>query len=234
MTNDDLEKQAVQAAIKGTWQKAIQLNRQIIKEDSKNIGALNRLARAYWELGKVDEAQKSYRQVLKLDPYNSIATKNLQRLVKKRKKGKQKKISLSGNLFLEEPGKTKTIKLIRLASAEVLSELNSGQSVKLEPKKRTISVISEDKVYLGTVPDDLSLRLIKLINGGNRYQAFIKGVDRQHLDIFVREVFRSKRFHNLPSFSPSGSTYISYLSPETIHEERPETAPTGEEEEVKK
>lgn len=231
MDIDDLEKQAVLAAIKGNWQEAVELNRQLIKESPRNIAALNRLARAYWELGKSEQAQKTYRKVLTLDPYNSIATKNLQRLVKKRKRLKKKKIDYPDNLFLEEPGKTKTIKLIRLASAEALSEISNGQPIKLEPKKRAISVTSEDKIYLGTIPDDLSLRLIKLIKGGNRYQAFVKAVDRQNLEIFVREIFRSKRFRNLPSFSPTGSGYLSYLSPETVYEERPETTPTGEEEE---
>ncbi len=231
MNHDHLEKQAVQAAIKGSWQKAASLNRQLIKEDPKDIAALNRLARAYWELGKTGDAQKIYRQVLKLDPYNPIATKSLERLVKRKGKPQQKKIGATGNLFLEEPGKTKTIKLIRLASAEVLSDLSTGQSVNLEPKKRAISVITEDKVYLGTIPDDLSSRLIKLINGGNSYQAFVKAVENQQLEIFIREVFRSKRFRNLPSFSTSGSNYISYLSPEAVYEEGPETAATGEEEE---
>lgn len=231
MIIEDIEKQAIQAAIKGNWQKAVDINRQLIKEDSQNIAALNRLARAYWELGKTEQAQKTYRKVLTLDPYNSIATNNLQRLVKKKKNSKKKKIDYPSNLFLEEPGKTKTIKLIKLASAEVLSELSNGQSVKLEPRKRTISATTEDNIYLGTIPDDLSLRLIKLIKGGNRYQAFVKAIDRKNLEIFIREVFRSKRFHNLPSFSPSGTSYLSYLSPKTIYEERPETAPTGEEEE---
>ena len=232
MDFDDLEKQAVQAAIKGAWQKAVDLNRQLIKNNPKNIAALNRLARAYWELDKIDEAQKTYRQVLNLDVYNAIALKNLDRLVKKKpKKTLSKKTFVSGNLFLEEPGKTKTSKLIRLASSEVLSDLSHGQPVKLEPKNRNISVTDEDLLYLGTIPDDLSSRLIKLIKGGNHYQVFIKAVDRQQLEIFIRETYRSKRFHNLPSFPTTTSDYLSYLSPETVYDERPETAPTGEEEE---
>ena len=84
---------------------------------------------------------------------------------------------------------------------------------------------------MGTIPDDLSLRLIKFIKGGNRYQAFVKAVDRQNLEIFIQEIFRSKRFRNLPSFSPSGGGYLSYLSPGTIYKGRPETTPTGEKEE---
>lgn len=231
MEISDLEKQAVQAAIKGVWSKAVDLNRRLLKEDPENTAALNRLAKAYWELNKVSQAQKTYKKVLTFDRYNPIATKNLERLVKKRKGSKQTKVTHISNLFLEEPGKTKTIKLIRLASDEVLSELDSGQKVELMPKKRNISVTAEDGIYLGTIPDDFSSRLIKLIKGGNRYQAFIKGVARQHLEIFIRETFRSKRFHNLPSFPSSGSNYISYLPPEIVYEEGPETTPTGEEKE---
>ena len=230
MINNNLEKQAIQAANNGNWQKAIKLNQELINDNHKNIPALNRLARAYWELGKINQAQKTYRQVLTHDPYNPIASKNLQRLGKKSKKSQQKKTYLSGNLFIEEPGKTKTIKLIRLASSQVLSDLSNGQRVKLVPKKRAISVTNEENVYLGTVPDNLSIRLIKFIKGGNRYQVSVKAVDRYHLEIFVREVFRSSRFHNLPSFSPSGSNYLSYLPPKTIYQDGPETTPTGEEE----
>lgn len=228
---EDIEKQAIRAAIDGAWQKAINLNLQLIKDNPKNVAAMNRLARAYWELGKILQAQKAYKKVLIIDPYNSIAAKNLQRLIKRRKKSKPKKATYTNNLFLEEPGKTRTIKLIRLASADVLSELSSGQKVELSAKKRTISAASEDGTYLGTIPDDLSLRLIKLIKGGNRYQAYVKAVDQQHLEIFIREIFRSKRFHNLPSFPSSGTSYIPYLPPETVYEERPEITPTGEEEE---
>lgn len=231
LNHDQAEKQAIQAAHQGDWQKAIKINQELLKIDPKDIPALNRLARAYWELGKTSQAQKVYHQVLAHDPYNAIASKNLQRLTKKGKKAQPKKTYLTSNLFIEEPGKTKTIKLIRLASSQVLSFLSNGQSLKLVPKKRAISVTDEDNVYLGTIPDDLSLRLTKLIKGGNRYQAFVKAVDRYHLEIFVREVFRSRRFHNLPSFSPSGSGYLSYLSPKTIYQDSPEITPTGEEEE---
>ncbi len=230
MVTNNLEKQAVQAAIKGTWAKAVEINRQLLKDDPENIGALNRLARAQRELNEIAQAQKIYKKVLTIDRYNPIATKNLQRLVKGKKKSGQTKTIHTSNLFLEEPGKTKTIKLIRLASAEVLAELNSGQIVKLEPKERSISIITENGAYLGSIPDDLSSRLIKLIKGGNQYKVIVKGVARQHLEVFIRETFRSKRLHNLSSFPLSGSNYVSYLSPKAVYEEGPETTPTGEEE----
>jgi hypothetical protein len=57
--------------------------------------------------------------------------------------------------------------------------------------------------YLGVIPEDLSQKLIRFINGGNQYQGFIKSVDRQKLEVFIKEVSRSKKFLTTPSF-PQG------------------------------
>lgn len=200
-----LEKEAIKAAMKGAWDQAIELNQKILKLEPKNISALNRLARAFWEKGNLALARKGYRQVLLLEPYNTIANKNLKRLADLKKgapKGKIKKGTTQGTIFLEEPGKTKVVKLVRLATPALLSELDSGDEVWLAPKKHTISVTNPEGVYLGTIPDDLSYRLLRFIRGGNQYQAFVKAVDRQNLQIFIRETKRAPRFRNRPSFTP--------------------------------
>src|SRR5689334_20315625 len=75
-----LETQAVQAALSTDWPKAIELNKQILKLDDSNIESYNRIGRAYSESGDLEKARSSYRSVLRLDPYNSIALKNLERL----------------------------------------------------------------------------------------------------------------------------------------------------------
>jgi tetratricopeptide (TPR) repeat protein len=229
-----LEKQAIQAALTQAWEKAVGINKKLLKIQPGDVAALNRLGRAYWELGKLTEARKTYKKVLTIDRYNPIASKNLKRLVGQKsitKKPLQKELLSPGEIFLEEPGKTKVIKLVRLASPQILNQLSSSHPVTLVPRKRNISVLSEDGTYLGTIPDDLSQRLVNFIKGGNRYQAFVKGVGHQHLEIFIREVFRSRKFQKIPSFPPSSSSYIPFLAPETIHEEKPEVTPTGEEEE---
>ena len=41
---------------------------------------MNRLGRAYMELGEYKEAEGAYRKTLAIDQYNAIAQKNLQRL----------------------------------------------------------------------------------------------------------------------------------------------------------
>lgn len=200
------EELAIRAAINQNWEKAIEVNKKIVKENKKDIAALNRLAHAYCQTGEVKKANETYKQVLEIDNFNPIANKNIKRLnkAKKIKPNNNKKPSNfynSGNMFLEEPGKTKLVSLVRLAQPSVLAQTNPAQSVILEPKKRTISIIDENENYLGTIPEDLSLKLIKFIKGGNQYQAFVKNVDHQKLEIFIKETNRGKKFANDPSFT---------------------------------
>ncbi|MCX6726082.1 MAG: tetratricopeptide repeat protein [Candidatus Shapirobacteria bacterium] len=199
-----LEEQAIKAALNQNWTRAIEINKKIIKETPQNAPALNRIGKAFYELGKNEEAIKAYKKVIKIDPFNPIANKNLKRLSKNRSKNNNQKNSiLSGNIFLEEPSKTKMVKLIRLASPLILSQQDNGDEVFFIIKKRLISIFDNSKNYLGALPEDLSQRLIKFIKGGNQYQAYIKNVDLQLLEIFIREVSRSKKFIETPSF-PQG------------------------------
>lgn len=198
---------AVQAAMNGAWEQAVTHNQQIIKEDKDNIAAHNRLARAFWELNRLNDAKKSYQRVLSLDPYNQIATKNLERLkdqVKKAPKNQSPLKTTDGTIFLEEPGKTKLVKLVKIASPETLVHYDSGDEISLTPKNFKISVIGKENTYLGSIPDDLSHYLLKLIKAGNQYSAHIKSVNRQNLEIFIREIKRGPDYQKLPSF---GVTY---------------------------
>lgn len=195
------EKKAIEAAIQGAWQKAIEINSKILKKEPQNIAALNRLARAYWETGDLTVSKKIYQKVLKLDQSNPIALKNLKRLTDKGKKSRAESKKLpAAEIFLEEPRKTKVVQVTRLTSPQRLAEIDSGDEVILVPKKRFIAVTHQNGVHLGSLPEDISLRLIPFIKGGNRYEAFVKKVDRHNLEILIREISRGHRFKDLPSF----------------------------------
>ena len=212
MITTALEEQAVKAALAQNWLKALEINKKILKDFPQNIAALNRLGRAYWEMGKVTQAQKTYKKVLKFDSLNPIANKNLKRLARggqaKKFTNKKNTFTPSGKIFLEEPGKTKIVRLVRLAPPSVLAQQDNADPVIMTVKKRAVSVSSEDGSYLGAIPEDLAARLIRLIKGGNQYQAFVKSVDHQRLEIFIREVSRAKKFFNNPSF-PQGKANFS-------------------------
>ena len=202
MEKEELQKQAIKTALSSDWEKAVELNQKILEKSPEEIDTLNRLGYALFKLGKIKQARHYFRKTLDIDRYNPMANKNLQRL----KRLKQVKPQKDGTtvfpaLFLEEPGKTKNIVLVKIATQKTLSSLSIGQSVTLNSKRYSIEVRTENKTYLGVIPDDLSFRLKKLIYKGYQYEALIKNVKENFLSIFLREIKRGKRLKGQPSFS---------------------------------
>src|SRR5581483_1195643 len=75
-----LKTQAIQIALTGNWEKAAQLNIEILKENPEDTEALNRLAFALAALGNNKEAKEAYDRVLIIDPLNPIAQRGLKRI----------------------------------------------------------------------------------------------------------------------------------------------------------
>lgn len=212
-----LSQQAITAALSCNWEEALKINQSIIDLDPKNVDALNRIARAYFELGKLKEAKKYYETALEQDPYNQIAAKFIKRIDTFSKKGSKiilphSSTQINSDLFIEEPGKTKLVSLLKVAEPQKISLLSAGTLVNLVVKNRGVSVTDQGSEYLGVLPDDLSHRLIRLIKGGNKYQAIIKNIKPNGISIIVREVFRSSRFRNQPSFLDGINVNLAYSS----------------------
>ncbi len=216
--NSNLHRLAIDAALNSNWNQALDLNLQIVKTEPDNTDCLNRLARAYMELHKYSEAKKIYQEVLKIDPYNSIAQKNLKKVATMEKNNNVKidgqgdgvgMLPISPALFLEEPGITQLVTLIKVAEPQKLLSLSCGSMVNLVPKNRGITVADGRNNYLGVLPDDTAFHLLKLMKGGYKYQAIIKSVKPNSLTVFIREVFRSKKFRNQASFT-DGQRIFSY------------------------
>lgn len=210
-----LIKLAISAALNCQWQEALDINKQIIKDNPESVECLNRMAKAYSELGFYSEAKKIYQQVLTLDTYNTIAQKNLQKVSTFKKDGlkpnHQPTMTLSPSSFLEEPGFTKSVSLTKLAEPQRILTLSAGIMVSLSPKNRGVSVVDMNNQYLGALPDDTAHHILKLMKGGNKYQAFIKSLKANKVTILIREVYRSKKFKNQASFLDS-SKPLSYSS----------------------
>lgn len=229
---------AINAALSANWDEALKLNQQIIDTDPKNIDALNRTAKAYFELGKLSLAKKYYSEALEVDPYNPIAQKNLKIIqsfknvdtnklaAKKLANGTNppngsgtdlSRMRLLSSLFLQEPGRTKLVNLLKVAEPQKLSLSYPGMPLEMVIKNHKITIMDQVNTYLGILPDDLSHRLLKLLKGGNKYQAYIKSVRPNGLTVLIRESFRSKKFKNQPSFpeqqsSSNNTTIISTLT----------------------
>lgn len=203
--SSNLHQQAIDAALDSKWELALKLNKQIIRLDPQNIDALNRLAKAQLELGKINLAKKYYCEVIKIDPYNPIALKNL-KIIKSFKLcagaifTSCAKTRLSPSLFLQEPGKTKMVSLLKIAEPQKLSQAFCGMRVEMAIKNRKITVVDTNGNYLGVLPDDVSHHLLRLFKGGNKYELFVKSIRVNRLSVIIKETFRSKKFKNQPSF----------------------------------
>lgn len=215
--NTDLAQKAITNALNGNWEEARELNKKILKDNSSDIDALNRIARCCAELGDIVDARKHAKKVLALDPFNKIATKSLEKW-KNLKKGETfKSGASSGDVFLEEPGKTRIINLIHLGSSKVIAKLDCGDEVKINPHSHRISISTINNDYIGKLPDDISSRLRKLIKYGNKYVAHIKSVDNEEVKVFLRELERSKKLADIQSFPSEKIEYISFTPPELVH-----------------
>lgn len=193
--------QAINATLSGDWETAIVLNKALLKEKPDDIEALNRMGLAYTVTGDSKAAKKSYKKVLEIDPLNSIALKNLKKLENEAnvKSDSPNTIIQVNNIFIEETGKTKIVDLINLAQAEILMTLHTGQSVDMSVKRLKI-FIHKEKDYVGALPDDIGNRLIKFIKGGNIYEAYVKSANHQNVSIFIRELKKSSKYKDQPSF----------------------------------
>src|SRR5438132_13545635 len=72
--------EAIGLALATRWVEAVQVNRGIMDRFGPDEDTLNRLGKAYTELGQLTEATEAYKGTLKMNPVNPIAVKNLGKL----------------------------------------------------------------------------------------------------------------------------------------------------------
>lgn len=228
MDTSRLESQAINAALAGNWKEAVRINLSILKSAPRDTETLNRLARAYFQIGLKTKASTTYQKVLRIDKFNSIAIKNLE-LVKNSKIDRGAKTPINAQLpvFLEEPGITKTVALMRPSEPKVLAHMHPGDPVKIAPRQHCVSVTNIDGHNLGRLSDDLAARLQTFIKAGSTYSAWVKSVDAANLKIFIREIHRAVSYKDTPPFPLTEKlTYAAFTPPELIHQEKPDVSST--------
>lgn len=207
-----LKDKAIQAMLIGDWKNAAILNKALINENPNDIDALNRLAYVFTILGKIQNAKLTYKKVLKIDVLNQIAIRNVKKLTELGPKQIAKSFSSIkrlNNIFLEETGKTKILSLVNTAQPKIIGLLTTGQPVEITIKRSKIFVQDQNEQYLGVLPDDVGRRLIKLIKGGNIYSACIKSASGHSVCVFIKEIKRSSKYKNQPSFPQTDNHDLS-------------------------
>ena len=194
--------EAIELALANRWVEAVQVNRGIMDRFGPDEDTLNRLGKAYTELGQLTEATDAYKGTLKMNPVNPIAVKNLSKLQALR--GGQpvpsSKAKVDVDAFIEETGKTSLTALHVHAEGDPCSKVAGGDPVKLIVAGDTMNVETSRGIYLGHLEHALGRRLIKFLEGGNRYSGAVATCDGGAVKIIVRETYQDPKFFGRPSF----------------------------------
>ena len=215
--------QAIALAMQGRWRDAVAVNKGIIESAPTDVDAHNRLGRAYMELGEYSQAREAYKRAIELDPYNTIANKNLRRLSHLGETLVSSEVDshkVEPQHFIEETGKAGVVNLYHLAPPEILARMVAGDRVYLKTDGASLIVESGRGEYLGQVDPKHGQRLIKLMEGGNKYTAAIRSSTEDKISVIIREVYQDPSQVGRPSFPPKGVKGLRpYISDRIIRRE---------------
>ncbi len=186
-------KEAIALAMRGQWQEAAAVNQSIIDLFPNDFEAMNRLGRARLELGEYAAAEAAYRRSTEIDPYNTIAVRNLERLSRLGPAQRAAPVGAGGlepQVFIEEVGKAGVVQLEEPAPAETLARMAAGDRVQLKVDGSRMIVESGPGEYLGLVEAGHAQRLTRLAAAGNRYEAALVSATPQAASVIIREVYQ--------------------------------------------
>jgi len=189
-----LADQATAAALDSDWARAVELNSKIIEAAPDDVEARNRFGRALLEQGKLEEAKASFAEVLKTEPYNSIALRNQARvvaLIEHKSKPNVTTSKTQPRLFIEDMGKTGILRLMNPAPAHVLAKYSPGAECELREQEGLLAVHARDGELLGFLEPKVGRRLIDLLRTGNQYVAAFVSNDPLTARVAIREIFQS-------------------------------------------
>lgn len=216
-----LSKEAIDLALQGRWEEAEAVNKDIIEKFPTDVEAYNRVGRALTELGDFDRAKEAYFKTLELAPENAIAQKNVARLTSlsesmatlssdpqkaSTRRAQARRVAL--DLFITEMGKAGVVNLHNVAPSEILAKMGFGDQVHLEARGQHLIVVSQSGEYLGEVEPRQGLRLIKLMRGGNRYDAAILNVEEDKVQVIIKEVYQHPSQVGRPSFLVKATEHL--------------------------
>src|SRR5438876_7914845 len=189
-----LSDQATAAALDADWPRALELNQKILETSADDVEARNRLGRAYIELGKLEEAKAAFTEVLKSEPYNSIAIRNQTRviaLIEHRAKPNVTSTRTQPRLFIEDMGKTGILRGINPAPPHVLAKYSPGAECELREQEGLLALHARDGELVGFLEPKVGRRLIDLLRTGNQDVAAIRSTEPRNPRIAIREISQS-------------------------------------------
>ena len=212
--------QAISLALESKWEEAAALNKTILAAHPADVEAWNRLGKSLLELGRFREAYDAYGNSVRLDPVNTIAKRNLDRLSTLvdadaddvQRPGMVAKASQ--DLFIEEIGKT-GVTVLRDVARETVARLTAGDEVYLKTDEELIQIEDATGESIGALEPKLALRLLRMIEGGNKYAAAVKSLGDSDVELIIKEIYRDPSQTRL-SFPATGGEGVRAYTRESL------------------
>ncbi|MFW6074142.1 MAG: tetratricopeptide repeat protein [Chloroflexota bacterium] len=203
----EMAARARELAMHGHWREAIELNKQLIERSPRDVDALNRLGKAYFELERYRSAYEAYTAAAEADPANIIARRNLERLEPLRDIEADDAENIDGaepparyGAFIEEAGKTYVDDLINPAPSAQLRTLSAGEKLEIVRDGNKLAFEDRQGQYVGTPEPRLERRLIWLLDRGVTFDVFVTANAGDRVRVIIREVERGPEMGNEMSF----------------------------------
>lgn len=191
--------QAIKLAVSSRWDEAVSVNREFIRVFGDEAEAFNRLGKALSEVGQVTDARKAYGRSLEIEPTNTIARRNLDRLatMKDSAMAAAAPSQLDTRLFIEESGKA-AVAILQAVNEEAAALLDAGDLVDLQVQGNAVNVVNMNGEYIGMVEPRIGLRLSKMMEAGNQYSAALLATG--DIRVMIRETFQAPAMIGRVSF----------------------------------
>lgn len=203
---------AIQLALASRWEDAVAVNQDLLVRFGPDADTHNRLGKALLELGRLAEAETSYRAAIELNPLNQIAQRQLAKL-RGRADGRGPKTPVAAALdikfFTEEPGKTVLTRVVSDADPDPAA-VAPGEPIELVVGSGQVTVRSVHGVEVGTLEPRIAQRLRRMVDGGNRYAGAVAHVEGGSVQVILREVYQAPAMAGTASFPVRKGRELDY------------------------
>ena len=200
-------REAIGLAMEGRWKEAAAVNDELTKTVPGDVDAWNRLGKALLELGDAKRAGTAFRKALGIEPENTIARKNIERLATlpaRTRPAKRGAPSLAAHrFFINDGSKTAHVALTGCPRGKERAFASPGEPVRLERKGDSLSVHTEQGHRLGMVPQKLGRRLSRLMDGGNEYGGAVASMTGDGIVVLLHETYQHPTQRSTVSFPSS-------------------------------
>lgn len=210
-----MAERARKLAMAGRWAEAVDVNKELVDRSPRDVDALNRLGKSYFELGQYRASHDAYHAATEADPANIIARRNLERLELMRDMEEADPSQPTSvpparyGVFVEEAGKTYVDEVIDPAPVSVLRTVSAGEKLDIIIEEDRVVLVDATGQYIGGLAPRIARRLIWLIKEfGNQYEVFVTANAGDAVRVILREAYRNPEMGERVSFPNQGKVAV--------------------------